>query len=121
MSLNGSLSGLRLVMTNPHHVELGVLAATFLVLMVWIEVRKIEPWIEWLTCSVLMPPFMLYMFDMRGEGLDTSPMALGVALLVGVGGGGLVTLRGAARRRRLDGLREIPAPNRHMPLNLGNG
>jgi hypothetical protein len=98
MSLHGSLNTLRLVMVNPHRVELGVLAATFLVIMVWIEVRKVEPWIEWLTCSVLMPPFMLYLFDMRGDGLDTSPMALGIALLIGVGGGGLVTLRSAARR-----------------------
>ena len=121
MSLHGSLSGLRLVMANPHHVELGVLAATFLVIMVWIEVRKVEPWIEWLACSVLIPPFMLYLFDMRGDGLDTSPMALGIALAVGVGGGGLITLRSVARRQRLDGLREIPAPSRHTPLDLGNG
>ncbi|KQY28807.1 hypothetical protein ASD21_03115 [Caulobacter sp. Root1455] len=121
MSLNGSLKGLRLILANPHHVELGVLAVIFLIAMIWIELRKSEPWIEWLAWSVLVPPFMLYMFDMRGEGLDTSPIALGVALLTGVGGGGLVALRGAARRRRLDGLREIPAPNRHMPLNLGNG
>lgn len=121
MSLHGSLNGLRVVMANPHHVELGVLAATFLAIMVWIEVRKVEPWIEWLACSVLMPPFMLYLFDMHGDGLDTSPMALGIALAVGVGGGGLVTLRSVARRQRLDGLREIPAPTRHTPLNLGNG
>lgn len=121
MSLNGSLSGLRLVLINPHRVELGVLAATFFVLMIWIELRKVEPWIEWLAWSVLLPPFMLYMFDMRGEGLDTSPMALGIALLIGVGGGGLVTLRSVGRRQRLEGLREIPAPTRHMPLNLGNG
>lgn len=121
MSLHGTLNGLRLIVANPHHVELGVLGGTLLALVCWIELRKIEPWIEWLACSVLMPPFLLYLFDMRGEGLDTSPTALGIALAIGVGGGGLIALRSAARRERLDGVRESFASVRHAPLNLGNG
>jgi hypothetical protein len=116
-----SLSGLRMIIDNPHHLELGVLGGLAFAALIWIEARKPEPWIEWLVWSVLLPPFLLFLFDMRGEGLDTSPISLGIALAVGVGGGGLVTLRSIGRRRRLDGLREAAAPVRREPLNIGNG
>jgi hypothetical protein len=121
MSLNTSLHGLRALMAHPHHVELGVLGAAMLAALVWFEVRKPEAWLQWLILSMLMGPGFLFFLDGRGQGLDTSPFALGLAFVFAVGGGGLVTLRGIGRRERLEGLREAPAPVRHAPLNLGNG
>lgn len=121
MSLNSTLHGVRALMVHPHRVELGVLGAAMLIALVWFEVRKPEAWLQWLTLSMLMGPGFLFFLDGQGQGLDTSPFALGLALAFAVGGGGLVTLRAVGRRDRLDNLRESAAPTRRSPLNLGNG
>jgi hypothetical protein len=101
MSLHTRLEGLRVLTTHPHHIELGVLAAAGLVALVWIEIRKPEPWLQWLALSMLLGPASLFMFDDQGVGLDTSPFALGLALGVGVLGGGMITLQAFLRHERL--------------------